>query len=197
MPAGGVIVSNKTHVCLNPEAIQTDVAEYLTALRKAAPNSGRVERIQALHDALGLYRGDLLPGVYEEWAQTEQRRLAASYHHAVESLTGLLEEVGDLSQAIVYARRSLSLDPLREESHQRVMRLCAAAGQSAAALEQYRELEGLLSQELGAKPTLATRQLARDIERSAHEPVARASRGLRPNENNRAPTFRAEPSPSS
>ena len=172
VPAGGVIVSTKTHVGLNPEAIQTDAGDFRKALRKARLGGGRAARIQALQDALELYGGELLPGAYEDWVQTEQRRLADSYVQAVESLAGLLEDIGDISQAIEHARRALSMDPLREESHQLVMRLCAAAGQPAAALEQYQALERLLSQELGAEPTAATRRLARDIERLAERPAA-------------------------
>src|SRR5438132_5403725 len=135
--AGGVVVSTKSHVGLNPDAIQTDVGEFQKSLRKARAGAAHSERIQALQDAVEVYGGELLPGFYEDWVQTEQRRLIGFYFQAVESLTALLEESGDLSQALEYARRALAMDPLREESHQSVMRLCAAAGQPAAALEQF------------------------------------------------------------
>ena len=62
VPAGAIIVSTKTHVSLNPEAMQTDVVDFEKAVRKAPLGAGRAERIQTLHDAVELYRGELLPG---------------------------------------------------------------------------------------------------------------------------------------
>ena len=165
VPAGGVIVASKTSVGLNPEAIQTDFGEFQKALGKARLAAGHSERRQALEDALGLYGGELLPGSYEDWVQAEQRLLADAYFHAVESLATLLEDDGDISQAIEHARRAVILDPFREESHQQVMRLWAAAGRPAAALEQYRALERLLRQELGAEPASATRKRRPETDR--------------------------------
>src|SRR5207249_2613314 len=47
------------------------------------------------------------------------------------------------------------------------MRLYAAAGQPAAALRQYGDLERLLKTELSATPSSTTRALARQIERQS------------------------------
>src|SRR5205823_6615976 len=51
-------------------------------------------------------------------------------------------------------------------SHHQVMRLCAAAGQRAAAVRQYRELERILRQEFDAAPSAATQELLREISAS-------------------------------
>ncbi len=165
VPAGGVIVSSKSHVGLNPSAIETDVAEFHSALRKGRLGANRADRIQSLQEAIELYQGELLPGFYEEWVQTEQRRLADLYFQAVENLLGLLAEAEDYLQALDYARRVVAIDPLREESHQQAMRLYAAAGRAAEALEQFKELERILEQELGAQPSAASRELVEQIKR--------------------------------
>jgi hypothetical protein len=47
---------------------------------------------------------------------------------------------------------AVSVDPLREEGQQHLVRLLAAMGQSGAALRQYKEFERLLDEELGDEP---------------------------------------------
>jgi DNA-binding SARP family transcriptional activator len=59
------------------------------------------------------------------------------------------------------------VDPLREEAHHDLIRLYAAAGQPAAALRQYQELERLPKEQLETTPSTATRAFARQLERLA------------------------------
>jgi Cdc6-like AAA superfamily ATPase len=54
--------------------------------------------------------------------------------------------------------------PLREEAHQELIRLHAAAGQPSAAHRQYRELERILQKEFGIAPSAATRRLVASLE---------------------------------
>ncbi|MGC4042656.1 MAG: tetratricopeptide repeat protein [Armatimonas sp.] len=65
---GSVIIADRTHIRLNPEAITTDVAEFEAAIR-----TGKQER------ASMLYRGELLPGFYEDWILLERERLQACF----------------------------------------------------------------------------------------------------------------------
>src|SRR5439155_22420914 len=83
------------------------------------------------------------------------------YVQALRRLAAQWEREGDLDQATHCARRAIGADPLREELHQNLMRLFCAAGQPSAALHQYRELERLLSEELGQAPSAASCELAR------------------------------------
>ncbi len=176
--AGTVILSTKSHVGLNQKAISSDVNEFQAALRRARVGAPRADRLEALQEAAGLYRGELLPGFYEDWVQAEQQRLADLYFQAVDSLVNLLEESDDFLSAIEYARRAIAIDPLREESHQHVMRVLAASGNRADALNQYRELARILDEELGATPSSATRKLVQAIENveTGSPPAIRARR---------------------
>jgi predicted ATPase/DNA-binding SARP family transcriptional activator len=175
LPTGAAIVATKSHVGINSGGIETDVSAFQRALRRARTSSTRSDQTEALRGAIDLYRGELLSGFYEDWVQTEQRRLADAYFQAVDTLLGLLRESNDLPAAIEYARRAVGVDPLREASHCEVMRLCAAAGRPADALQQYLELKRLLEQEFGAEPSAGAQKLAREIERlegdSPHLPV--------------------------
>jgi predicted ATPase/DNA-binding SARP family transcriptional activator len=166
-PANAVIRADRFSVGLNPAAVMTDVAEFEKAAHMAAKAASATERMQLLVQAVALYPGRLLPGYYEEWIGAEQERLAGLFFDSVDKLIVHLEETGDLSSALQYARHAASLDPLREESYQSLLRLLAAAGQPGAALRQYKEMERLLEAELGVEPSAPLRALARQIEKQS------------------------------
>lgn len=167
IPGGSVLIADRFSVELNPDAVTTDVAAFEQALRRAAQSRTTPNYVQALTEAAESYGGRLLPHYYEDWIAPEQERLQQRFQQTVSQLLGLLEKAGEFERALEWARRSLSIDPLREEAHQDVMRLLAAGGQPAEALRQYRELERLFSQELGETPSSAAQQLARQIETQA------------------------------
>jgi two-component SAPR family response regulator len=73
-----------------------------------------------------LYRGDLLPGCYDEWILSERERLHQLYLTALERLATALGESGAHAEAITYAQRLLEHDPLREETYRLLMGLYAA-----------------------------------------------------------------------
>lgn len=167
VPHGAILRADRFSVQLNPDAISTDVAEFEAAREKAAQAGSTNERILFLADAVERHTGELLPGYYEAWCLAERARLGETYLGLLHQLVELLDRTGDLDRALGYARRAVSADPLREEAHQDLIRLLAAAGQPTAALRQYRELEQRLDEELGETPSEAIRQLALEIERQA------------------------------
>jgi predicted ATPase/DNA-binding SARP family transcriptional activator len=174
-PAGSVLLADRSTVSLRPAAFTTDVAELEAALSAAARAVEPAERARLLLPAVELYRGELLPGAFEPWVLTAREQVAESYLGALEQLAAALEEIGDLERAVEYARRAVAADPVREEAHCHLMRLYAAAGQPAATLHQYQELERLLQEELGETPSAATRALAEELRQSARTViVARA-----------------------
>src|SRR5262249_52222584 len=163
---GRVIVADHATVQLNPTAVTSDVAEFEAALQGAAQATNGSERAHWLVQAVELYRGELLPGFFEAWVLQEGQWLAERYFQALGQLLAQLEEEGEFERALLYAQRGVSVDPLREEAHQDLMRLYAAAGQPDAALRQYKELKRILKQELKASPNTKTRALATDLERT-------------------------------
>jgi predicted ATPase/DNA-binding SARP family transcriptional activator len=162
-PPGVVIVADRVSVQLNLAAVTTDVAQFEASLRLAARSGSRIEAVQSLTEAVELYRGDLLPGCCEGWVLTERQRLAEAFLQALSQLILRSEQAGDLRDALQWARRAVAADPLREEGHHALIRLLAATGQSGAALRQYRDLEHLLAEQLGAAPAVETRTLAQQI----------------------------------
>jgi DNA-binding SARP family transcriptional activator/TolB-like protein len=179
-PAATVLIADRATVRLDPQAVTTDVAEFERALRAAAQTASPHEQMQILCHAVALYRGDLLPGCDEEWVLPERERLAEAYIGALGRLAGLQAAAGDLEGAIATARQAVRADPLREESHEELMRLYAAAGRVSEALRQYRELERLLREELDAAPSAATHTLVEQLRAGTSTPACAPPRSLAP-----------------
>ena len=89
---GTILRSTHTHIALNQEAVVVDVAEFEVAVRLAARSSEDRERREHLTRAAALYTGDLLPGMYEEWALRERDRLQEQY---TQTLLQLSEQGGE------------------------------------------------------------------------------------------------------
>jgi DNA-binding SARP family transcriptional activator len=143
-------------LCVDSAALQwradapftLDLAEFEGAVARAA-----------LREVVDVYRGDLLPGCYDDWSAPERERLHQMLVEAVEQLTQQSENSRDYRAAIAYAQRLLRLDPLREETHRRLIRLHALDGDRAAALHAYHNCVTVLQRELAVEPGQATRAL--------------------------------------
>jgi DNA-binding SARP family transcriptional activator len=132
-------VTDPAGVQLNRARCFTDVMEFEEWLRSAAQGRSPEERIPPLSRAVELYRGELLPGYYEEWIAPERERFLDQYVGALRRLADALAETADLEGAIACARRAVTADTLREESHRYLMRLYARADRRPELLRQYRE----------------------------------------------------------
>ncbi|MCI0645594.1 MAG: tetratricopeptide repeat protein, partial [Chloroflexi bacterium] len=146
-----------------------DVAEFEHALAQAEEADRAEDRARlrvALQAAVALYRGDLLPGCYDEWLLPERERLRQMITAALEQLTQLLETMHEYRAAIRQAQRLLQLDPLHEATYQRLMRLYGLNGDRASALRVYHTCAAVLERELGVAPSTATRAVYDDLQRT-------------------------------
>ncbi|MGV3719406.1 MAG: AfsR/SARP family transcriptional regulator [Actinomycetota bacterium] len=157
-----VLQSDRETLRVSRAHCTTDVAELEAAL-SAAKEGSSLERLGCLRNAMHLYRGELLPGCYGEWCLTERELLTERCIQALQQLTALLTQERDFDGALAAARRAVALDPIREESYRTLMRVTAAAGQLTTALQQYAELELILREQLGQRPSARAQQLAQEI----------------------------------
>ncbi len=139
-----------------------DVKEFESALSQAREaekeNKPGAER-GFLEKAAQLYRGDLLPGLYEEWIDVERRRLAERRTAVLSRLISLLERNREFVAAVQYAECLLDIDPLREASHQTLIRLHTLNADRAAALQAYQQCVAVLRRELNIEPGLSIRRM--------------------------------------
>jgi len=159
-----VLITNRAEVSMDPAAVTTDVLEFESALSDAARATDATGRIACLRQAVTLYQGELVPGYYEEWLVAERHRLSEAYRDALGALAEALAESGDLAGAVEVGRRLVAADPLREDAHCALMRFYAGLGRTAGAIRQYRDLERVLREELGATPSPATQGVLAGIE---------------------------------
>lgn len=128
-----------------------------------------------LESAIQLYRGDFMQGFslrdslqFDDWqfqqSEAFRRELALALNQLIED--DILAH--NFESAQEPCRRLLSLDPLNEAAHRRLIELYAWSGQRAAALRQYQECMRILDAELGVPPLEETTHLYESIRRQEH-----------------------------
>jgi DNA-binding SARP family transcriptional activator len=107
-----------------------------------------------LDDAIEtLWRGELLPGWYEDWVVFERERLAQLRLHALERMASLLTRRLDLDTALRLALAAVRTEPLRETANAVLMSVYVAEGNISDAVHQYEVFTDLLRRELGVDPS--------------------------------------------
>jgi DNA-binding SARP family transcriptional activator/predicted ATPase len=157
-PSLSIFGGDVNHVGLNPQAkVWIDVQEFL---RLTAPGATLEQQL----DALDLYQGDFLPGVYDDWVLLERERLATRYRETLTRLLTHYQNSGALDQALEMARRLVASDPLQEDANRTLMRLYYRAGRRDRALLLYQALRQKLAEELEVEPEPATTELVQTIQ---------------------------------
>jgi DNA-binding SARP family transcriptional activator len=110
--------------------------------------------------ALELARGELLPGLDDDWVLRARDRHRDRWGAA---LAAVASGAVDPAEALAAARLRADLDPFDEAAHRDLMRTLAVADQPAAALAVYERLRTRLRRELGLAPSSASRELAASL----------------------------------
>ena len=156
------IESEARTVRWRPDApMRLDVEDFEQLVGRASDARERGESEDergSLEAALGLYSGDLMPSIYDDWLVPERERLRDAFLGAAERLAELLELDRDYRGAIGWARRLWDEDSLNEGSCRRLMRLYALSGDRAAALRTYHGYATALAREAGVEPGAEARE---------------------------------------
>ena len=166
--------SDRESVALDEETdLWVDVLQFrrlLQACRETANGGAGDDCRQWLAQAAGLYQADFLAGftlpgspAFDEWQLLQSEDLRREFAWVLDSMVHIDEARNDLLQAIVHARRRVSLDPLHEPAQRRLIGLYARNGQRAEAHRQYRACVQTLAGELGVEPHPETKQLYEQI----------------------------------
>jgi DNA-binding SARP family transcriptional activator len=114
-------------------------------------------------EALAQYRGDLLPGVYDDWAAEARTRLERQCVELCDLVGAARGRNGDLTGAVAAARRRIELQPLEETGYRVLMGFLGDMGDRAAAVSTYHHCASVLERELGVAPDEATRAAFRRL----------------------------------
>ncbi|MBV8531173.1 MAG: AAA family ATPase, partial [Candidatus Eremiobacteraeota bacterium] len=116
-----------------------------------------------LAEAIDLYRGDLLPEVYDEWLEVVRDRLRNMYLRCLSERVSEARRDANFTLAIDTARKILAIDPWREDVVRRVIAMRYESGDRAGALSEYAAFSKRLRDELGAEPMPETEAVAERI----------------------------------
>lgn len=155
-----VVARGRDEVGLADGALWCDARAFESAL-----GEGRLE------EALELYRGDLLEGLFvsgasaefDDWLEGERARLRGRAADAARALYEGAEAAGHAGDAIRWARWAFALDSYDERAARRLITVLDGAGDRAGALRTYSELTSRLAREFEAEPSAETRALIDDV----------------------------------
>jgi DNA-binding SARP family transcriptional activator len=127
-----------------------------------------------------LYKGELLPGFYEEWVGAKRELLAQTYFNVLDKLISIMESQRDYTSALFFANKLLAHNKLREETYRTLMRLHALNKDKASVMQIYRQLHNFLQTELGIDPADETKQLMEKLTQNVgeHSTTAYSSKPL-------------------
>jgi DNA-binding SARP family transcriptional activator/tetratricopeptide (TPR) repeat protein len=108
--------------------------------------------------AVECYKGDLLPGVYDEWLLEMRSGLDRQCADLCDLLAAAGARAGDMLGAVQAMRRRIQLQPLEETGYRTLMLLQADLGDRAGAISTYHHCASVLERELGVTPAPVTRQ---------------------------------------
>jgi DNA-binding SARP family transcriptional activator len=163
--SGEVGFNHQSQYWLDAEAFEQTANQTITYGLETIKESNA----QKLEKILELYKGELLEGIYDEWALWERERLRAIYVKSLIYLMQYYKLHKDFDKAGTYGQQILNLDPIREDIHREMMRLYLESGQRALAARQYGICQLTLARELGISLMEETQALYIQIFPEAHK----------------------------
>jgi len=171
--------TDRENIGINHKAdVQLDVETFNSLVEKSRAESNPSLRTTLLAESATLYRSHFLTGFslkdahpFNEWVFSVSEELKRHLSYALTTLTADYCSLGHTDQAITYANRLVTLDPLSEASHRQLMEAYIQAGQQNAALKQYQTLEQTLRQALNLDPQPETRDLYKKIRKGEIKPL--------------------------
>lgn len=115
----------------------------------------------ALATSVESYRGELLPGCYEEWIQAASGPLRAAYDDRMSRLLRMLAERRRWDELRYWSERWIAHGSVPEPAYRALMRAHAGIGDLPGVAAAYRRCCDALWQEIGVSPSGQTRALYR------------------------------------
>lgn len=147
-------------------ACQIDVAVFERAFANVGDVPGaqlNTAQAEIVDEMIGLYRGDLLEGWYQDWCLFERERFLHMYLKLCDKLMRYCTVNAAYEAGIAYGANILRYDRARERTHRQLMRLHYFSGNRTGALRQYERCRQALQEELGVEPAQLTQDLYQQI----------------------------------
>ncbi|WP_312113169.1 AAA family ATPase [Brevibacillus reuszeri] len=157
------------HLIITPVSIRWNSESTFYSDVREFEQAAKGKTISDLRKAEELYRGELLPGYYEDWLSTKRELLAQTYLNVLNKLISILESQQEYATAILFANKLLVHDKLREETYRTLMRLHSLNNDTPNVIRIFRHLQRTLQDELGIEPAEETTQLLEKLTQNVGE----------------------------
>jgi WD40 repeat protein/DNA-binding SARP family transcriptional activator len=117
------------------------------------------DAVHALQNSLAVYRGELLPGFYDEWVAPERERLAAVFQRKMQRLLDRLAEDRRWTDVLEWATRWISVGHAPEQAYRALMQAHAELGNRSGVVLAYQQCCRALFSDLGVEPSSQTQRL--------------------------------------
>lgn len=149
-----VVLTADGGYCFNtsaPYVLDIDVFDrYLDEARRCADAD---EKIRLLLAAVDCYKGNIhVESKRGSWAMPIQTHYCERYEQAVRALAGLLLDRGDCQRVVDICKNALLIQPYAEEFYYYIIRAYTLMKNFGAALDMYREVQRVMSDEFGTRP---------------------------------------------
>ena len=147
-------------VFLDAELCHVDADRFLSLLKMAEEKQKKGDGKEAFPfyaEALEIYKGDFLPEeLYAPWPDKKREELRTKYIELLNKMASLHERQGSLKKAMDCYKKAIQVDPLIEESYQKLMTFYANKGRYNEALRIYEDCKKALKRELKSQPDPTT-----------------------------------------
>jgi two-component SAPR family response regulator len=154
-------------VFLDTELCHVDADGFLSLIKMAQEKEKRGDgkgTFSFYAEALEIYKGDFLPEeLYAPWADKKREELRAKYIELLNKMAKLHEKQGAMRKAVDCYKKAIQIDPLIEESYQKLMTFYSGKGMYNDALRTYEECKKALKKGLKSKPDETTDSIHKKI----------------------------------
>ena len=155
------ITSDRFHVAFDPDAdTWLDVDVLMQELEENAP----------VDDWVAVYKGELLPGFYDEWVVPERERLRIAFEQRGEKLLAHLEQRRRWSELLDWGENLNARAGALEPAFRAIMLAYFELGDSAKSVATYQRCVEAL-EDYGVEPSVETKQLLERISLGEREPL--------------------------
>lgn len=177
--AAGILTTDTDWIGLDRSGdiwLDLDAFEQAFLYVRGRPGQNLVAaQAEALRAAVALYHGDLLEGWYHEWCLADRERYHAMHLSMLDKLMASCEAHQAYEEAIDFGARIIGIDPARESTHRRLMRLYYLSGDRTASLRQFERCVEALRDELAVRPAKRTETLYHQIRADLYDQIAASS----------------------
>jgi DNA-binding SARP family transcriptional activator len=147
------ITSDRFHVGFDSEAeTWLDVEVLLQELEESTP----------VDEWVAVYKGELLPGFYDDWVVPERERLRIAFEQRGEQLLAHLEQRGRWGELLDWGENLNARAGALEPAYRAIMRAYFELGDSAKSVAAYQRCVEALK-DYGVEPSVETKQLLERI----------------------------------